>query len=97
MTYQTQARRVIPILAPPAPKCFDARDVWVSYLQSAQSVPRASERPFLGERYRPTFNFCKECPAHHREQREAEGRCDFDAYVARVRADMEEPSAATCP
>lgn len=88
MTYSTASRRVIPIAAPPAPKCFPTRDLWVSFLQSAQAVFRASERPFQGEHYRPTFNFCKECPASYRAQMEQEDRCELDSYAARVLADQ---------
>lgn len=87
-------KRVIPIVAPRAPKCFTSRDQWVLYLQSAQSHPKPERRPFVGEKYRPTFSFCRDCDAARRDEMTLENRCEHDAYVARVLADMEEAIAA---
>lgn len=88
-------RRVIPIAAPKAPKCFPSRDQWVQYLISAQKHFKPERRPFVGEQYRPTFSFCRDCPAEHRQQMEGEGRCGFESYVASVIAQQEETNAAT--
>lgn len=87
--------KVIPIVAPAAPRCFSSRDQWTEYLASAQAHHKADRRPFQGEHYRPTFQFCKDCDALHKVHMEQEGRCDFEGYVARVLAQQEEQHAAT--
>lgn len=61
---------VIERVAPPAPPCFDARDIWISYLMSAIEVQDESNRnrgPLVRVDGRltsdldPTFSFCADC------------------------------------
>ena len=77
---------VVPIYAPPAPACFESRDQWVTYLESAQSVRRDGRRPFEGDKYRPSFNFCSDCSAEWRAQMATESRCEADEYVSNLTA-----------
>jgi hypothetical protein len=87
-------RRVIPInAAPPAPRCFSARDIWISYLTTAQEVDKDSARPFGPDgQYRPDFAFCRDCASKHAAVMTLEGRCDYHGYVAGLKAQEE----ATC-
>lgn len=84
--------KLIAIHAPPAPKCFETRDIWVEYLASADQAvvgkqpkrndSRASAWPFVDGKYNPHFAFCSDCPAKHAHAMFVAKRCDFKAYVA---------------
>ena len=93
----TIGRRFIPIAAPEAPRCFSSRTQWVEYLCEAQKHPKPERRPFVGPelRYRPTFCYCRDCPALHRADMEDQGRCQFDSYVADRTAEQESVHATT--
>jgi hypothetical protein len=97
--------KLIPIQAPPAPKCFEARDIWVEYLISTQKAlagkkateradSRTSAQPFVNDRYNPHFAFCRDCPAKHAHAMSVEGRCDFKGYVASLTAGEKEQAHA---
>lgn len=77
---------VISVSAPPAPACFESRDRWVTYLESAQATRREGRLPFDGDKYRPTFNFCSDCSAEWRDRMATESRCKADEYVAKLTA-----------
>lgn len=80
-------RKLIAIVAPPAPKCFETRDIWVEYLISAEQGTHGKKRgPFENGKYRPDFQFCKDCPAQHAHAMYVAGRCDWKGYVANLRA-----------
>lgn len=90
--------KLIPIHAPPAPKCFETRDVWVSYLVSAHQAAaggtkRASSqggrssnaiKPFVDGKYNSAYPFCRDCPAQHAHAMTVAGRCDFAGWVASI-------------
>ena len=68
-------RQLISIKAPPSPKCFEARDIWLSFLQSLMEIKTASTKPFRDDQYQPAFNFCAQCTPEHRRQMVHERRC----------------------
>jgi hypothetical protein len=69
--------------APRAPKCFDTRHAWVSYLAAAQETKVVAFRPLDEEgSYRPYFNFCRDCGKDWKAQMTAAKRCEPDAYKA---------------
>jgi hypothetical protein len=74
--------KLVAIHAPPAPKCFAARDIWVEYLHSAQQAAVGPKvKPFVDGRYNPQYPFCRDCPAKHAHAMFLAKRCDFKAYV----------------
>lgn len=79
-------RKVISIMAPPAPKCFQARDIWLSFLASSMEIKSASTKPFRDGRYQPEFNYCAPCTPAHRRQMVAERRCNPPVIALPVRA-----------
>ena len=58
-------------LAPVAPPCFQARDIWVEYLKAAAESGRVDHPSPLvqrrGEeaRFNYDYNFCADCDAQH--------------------------------
>lgn len=76
-------RSLINVLAPPAPACFSARDIWVGYLESTQNDKCASQRPFIRIRvveqahmaWNESFNHCRDCIEAHRDDMQRVGRC----------------------
>jgi hypothetical protein len=75
--------KLIAIVAPPAPKCFEARDIWVEFLHSAQQAASGNEaQPFIDGKYNPRYPFCSDCPAKHAHAMFVAKRCDFKGYVA---------------
>lgn len=81
-----QMARVIAIQAPPSPKCFDSRDRWVLYLESAQATRKPARKPFEDGIYRPFFNFCTDCNETWKAQMGAELRCTAESYIAALTA-----------
>ena len=81
-----QLARVISLQAPPSPKCFDSRDRWVIYLESAQAARKPGRQPFEDGIYRPLFNFCTDCSPEWQAQMVAELRCAAEAYIATLTA-----------
>lgn len=81
-----QLARVIALQAPPSPKCFDSRDRWVIYLESAQAARKPGRQPFDDGIYRPLFNFCTDCSPEWKAQMVAELRCAAEAYIATLTA-----------
>lgn len=82
-------RRVIAILAPPAPPCFATRDIWLSYLTSCQEdkLKSRTTRPFDERgRYKSDFSYCVNCRPEYQRQMEAENRC-FPPMLERVAVD----------
>ena len=73
---------VISIQAPPAPKCFESRDRWVIYLESAQAARKPGRKPFEGGQYRPGFDFCVDCSPSHRALMAGQLRCAPRVYAA---------------
>lgn len=69
-------RKVISIMAPPSPKCFEARDIWLSFLESSMEIKSASTKPFRDGKYQPAFNYCAPCTTAHRRQMVGEKRCN---------------------
>ena len=68
--------RLLAAEAPPAPKCFESRDGWLTYLASAQVVRKGSARPMTDDGlYRTNFNYCKDCCESWAAQMTKEGRC----------------------
>ena len=87
----TVTMRFIAIHAPPAPKCFESRDVWVSYLQSAHQAAVGNKvKPFVNGRYNPEYPFCRDCPAKHAHAMYVAGRCDPKGWVRSITPVKEE-------
>lgn len=78
--------KLIAIHAPPAPKCFESRSLWVEYLTSAFKAAAGSNavRPFVDEKYNPKFRFCNDCPAQHAHAMTVAKRCDYKSYVISI-------------
>lgn len=77
--------KLIAIHAPPAPKCFDTRSIWIEYLVSAQQAAVGSKvRPFVDGKYRTDFPFCQDCRAAHSHAMYVAGRCDWRGYIASI-------------
>lgn len=72
--------KLIPTLAPPAPRCFSTRDIWIEMLVVAQKCKAESKRPFVDGRYVPSFNFCSGCTPDYQAQMTALKRCDPNGY-----------------
>lgn len=73
--------------APPAPACFSARDIWVSYLITSQAdkAKAFGTRPFtLHGEWNPRFSFCADCTRAHEAAMRAEGRCVRPRRVIRL-------------
>lgn len=62
MTTRLTAKQIQDI-APPTPPCFKSREDWTGYLVSAQEC--AKQKPFRGNVFQPTFNFCQDCTLAH--------------------------------
>ena len=71
-------------LAPVAPPCFEARDIWVEYLKSAAEYGGSDKvhhsTPLLGKRgevprFNYDFNFCGDCSSKHAASMVLQGRC----------------------
>jgi hypothetical protein len=86
-------------LAPVAPPCFPARDIWVSYLQSAAEEAREEHRPGplvfkAGEavRFNYAFDICEDCCTAHSYEMARQGLCQphylrsLGALVAHAKA-----------
>lgn len=88
-------------LAPTAPPCFEARDIWLSYLTSAAEAWRDGFRsvgPLLYEegaqpRFNPRFNFCADCSAKHALAMTRTGRCQPD-HLKKLAAPAAAPTTA---
>ena len=74
--------RVIPIaildkLVPMAPPCFEARDIWVQFVASAQHA-KAGEgcvKPILVGAWNPAFSPCGDCTVAHEREMRRQARC----------------------
>lgn len=74
-------------LAPPAPACFSARDIWLEYLITSQAdkAKAFGTRPFtLNSEWNPRFSFCADCTRGHEAAMRAEGRCVRPRRVIRL-------------
>ena len=93
--------KLIAIHAPPAPKCFDTRSIWIEYLHSAQQSAAGGGRtsnaikPFVDGRYSPEYPFCRDCSARHAHAMTRAGRCDHKGYVASITPAEAEPAKET--
>lgn len=76
--HKLNLREIIDALAPPAAPCFDARDLWLRYLESAAETQRGGDNsgPLahdptggLRPRLNPDWSMCQDC-AHSAAQRE---------------------------
>lgn len=91
--YDTAPRRevyrLIAILAPEQPPCFEGRHQWVSYLQVAADAQR-NERPGPLDmrqgvaKFNRQWNYCEDCTAQHALRMHNAGRCVPD-FVSRER------------
>lgn len=69
----TEAKQV----APAAPACFGDRDGWVAYLVMCQdSAKREPGRPFAEGKFKPSFDFCRDCTPEHRLLMRLTKRCE---------------------
>ena len=59
-------------LAPPTPACFASRTAWSEFLFSAQ---QAYPKPFVKGVFRPSFNFCSDCPSDFKAGMAAANKC----------------------
>lgn len=71
-------------LAPVAPPCFPARDIWVEYLKSAAEYggndPATRPTPLLAKRgevprFNYDYNFCADCPPEYAAAMARADRC----------------------
>ena len=84
--------RVIPIadierIAPMAAPCFDARDIWLQYLASAQHA-KAGEgcvKPIVAGAWNPGFSPCGDCAAAHEREMRRQARCTRGHHAWTVR------------
>ena len=88
-------------LAPTAPPCFGARDIWVEYLQSAVEEARGCYHdgplvfaPGQPVRFDHTYNFCQDCNARHAREMDRRGLCQPEFLVLRAAAALVEKHAA---
>ena len=70
-------------LAPVAPPCFSARDIWLEFLVSAAEETQRGRLGPVDMRQSPAtfnrnFDFCDSCPAKHALAMNAQGRCQPD-------------------
>ncbi len=104
--------QVVAELAPPAPPCFEARDIWLRYLTSAADMQRLSTRTAasgpiaLGAdgaldyaRLNPGFSFCTDCALTANERRilAERNRCDPSWWRNRVQQPQDQHQAAPQP
>ena len=85
--------KTVSLLAPPAPKCFEVRMQWLTYLHSAQAGNKS--KPFKDGKYRPQYQFCRDCSAQKAHEMTQRGKCDFKAYQASLTCGAPLESAAT--
>lgn len=88
-------RSVIWLKAPPAPRCFESRSLWVEFLDSAQSAGKVL--PFKNGEYRPDFQFCSDCSAQHAHEMHLQGRCNPKAYRASLIPAAPQGEGASAP
>lgn len=73
--WMLEAAKVIP----PSPPCFEARDIWVSYVLDSASCTDGDVPSILraadGPRMNPMWSFCADCLPGHRERMCDAGRC----------------------
>lgn len=72
--------KTVSLIAPPAPKCFEVRMQWVTFLHSAQAGNKS--RPFKDGKYRTEFQFCRDCNEQKAAEMTKQGKCDFKGYQA---------------
>ena len=61
--------------APPTPACFSSRDAWVYYLVMCQEGSKGTG-PFRNGKYRPEFQFCRDCTLEHTTAMARQGKCN---------------------
>ncbi len=77
----SQRTTLVARLAPIAPPCFQARDIWVEYLKSAVEYGRRDHpTPLVGKRgeelrFNYDYNFCADCSHEHAVAMAREDRC----------------------
>lgn len=70
-------------LAPPAPACFEARDIWLQYLDSAMDhrPGERGARPVVKDAWNRRFSPCVDCEAGHEDRMRQQDRCERDAFT----------------
>lgn len=85
MPKKINLREAIVRLAPTAPPCFPARDIWIEWLVSAAEFQRGDRHPGplnLAQGTEPTFNdrvnFCEDCEKARSHDMQRKGLCKPD-------------------
>ena len=65
---------------------------WLEYLSSAQACNKS--KPFKDGKYRPDYQFCRDCNQQKAFEAGLEGKCDFKAYQASLLCGAPAPASA---
>lgn len=70
-------------IPPPAPRCFDTRDVWVEFIASADACKdgERAPKPWLSNgQWNPEFHPCTDCLSEFETAMVAAHRCQRGAF-----------------